>query len=270
MPELPEVETTRRGIMPYARGQTIRAVTVREPRLRWPVPRELATQLSGATIRTVQRRAKYLVFRTSAGAMLLHLGMSGSLRIVDADTPIKKHDHLDIALGSGRLIRFHDPRRFGSVHLTDDTDTHPLLASLGPEPLGDAFDGNHLHAQSRGRRVAVKVFIMNARVVVGVGNIYASEALHLAGIHPRRAAGRIGPARYQRLADAIHETLTAAIAVGGTTLRDFYGGDGEPGYFRQCLHVYERDGEPCRRCGGTVRREVLGQRASYYCPGCQF
>ncbi len=270
MPELPEVETTRRGILPHARGQTIRAVTVREPRLRWPVPAELAARLSGATILTVRRRAKYLLFDTSAGAMLLHLGMSGSLRIVDADTPIRKHDHLDIALGSGRLIRFHDPRRFGSVHLTDDAATHPLLATLGPEPLGGGFDGSYLHAESRGRRAAVKVFIMNARVVVGVGNIYASEALHVAGIHPRRAAGRIGMARYRRLADAIRETLAAAIAVGGTTLRDFYGGDGEPGYFRQCLHVYERDGEPCRRCGGRVRREVLGQRASYYCPGCQF
>lgn len=269
MPELPEVETSRRGIEPFMLDQRVEQVTVRERRLRWPVPEGLETRLTGQSIRRLRRRAKYLLLDTDAGSAVLHLGMSGSLRIVDPDEPPGKHDHVDIRLGNGKALRFRDPRRFGSLLWADDPDRHPLLRNLGPEPLGEDFDGGHLWSLSRGRRVAVKPFIMNAAVVVGVGNIYASEALHEAGIHPKRRAGRISRARYDRLADAIRSVLSRAIRAGGTTLRDFHGGDGEPGYFRQKLTVYERDGRECRRCGLEIRSVVLGQRSTYYCVGCQ-
>ncbi|MEL7537965.1 MAG: bifunctional DNA-formamidopyrimidine glycosylase/DNA-(apurinic or apyrimidinic site) lyase [Pseudomonadota bacterium] len=269
MPELPEVETTRRGIEPHLVGQTVTDVRITERRLRWPIAADFEARLIGETVTGVRRRAKYLMLETSEGSAMLHLGMSGSLRILDAETPLKKHDHVEFELDSGRVLRFHDPRRFGSLHWLARDASHPLLESLGPEPFDTRFDGEYLYRLSRGRRVAVKVFIMNAAVVVGVGNIYASEALFRAGIDPRRHAGRVSKVRYERLADEIRATLGDAIAVGGTTLRDFYGGDGEPGYFRQKLNVYERAGEPCRTCGDTIRRSVLGQRATYYCVRCQ-
>jgi formamidopyrimidine-DNA glycosylase len=270
MPELPEVETTRRGIEPHVLNRTVRGVTVRQRRLRWPVPETLERALTGQTIKAVTRRGKYLLLHADTGCVLLHLGMSGSLRLLAPDAPWKKHDHAAIELDSGMSLRLHDPRRFGALlWLTDPPEQHPLLASLGPEPLGNAFNGPYLHTLSRGRRVAVKQFIMDGRIVVGVGNIYANEALFLAGIDPRRAAGRIGPERYERLVAAIRQVLSAAIVQGGTTLRDFANSVGEPGYFRQQLAVYERAGQPCRNCGTPIIGLRLGQRSSYYCPRCQ-
>src|SRR5699024_6416073 len=228
MPELPEVETTRAGVAPHIMNRCVHRVIVRQPRLRWPVPPELAREISGQTITDVRRRAKYLLFETAAGHICLHLGMSGYLRIVPADTPPTKHDHVDIVLDSGMALRFNDARRFGSMlWLHGDPLEHRLLASLGPEPLSTAFDGAWLKQQAGHRRAPVKTFIMNSAIVVGVGNIYASEALHMAGIDPRRQAGHISAARYARLAEAIKQVLRAAIAVGGTTLRDFTNVDGD-------------------------------------------
>lgn len=269
MPELPEVETSRRGIEPWMQGKRIARVVVRDRRLRWPVPDGIEDRLTGQIIRSLRRRAKYLLFDTSAGTAMLHLGMSGSVRIIEADEPPMLHDHLDIHLDSGKAMRFRDPRRFGSFLWAEDVAKHPLIRNLGPEPLGDDFDGDYLWRASRGRRVAVKPFIMNAQVVVGVGNIYASEALFGAGIHPKRRADRIAPHRLQALATAIRDVLTRAIAAGGTTLRDFHGGNGEPGYFRQELDVYGRAGEPCRRCETILSAVVLGQRSTFYCKNCQ-
>jgi formamidopyrimidine-DNA glycosylase len=270
MPELPEVETTRRGIRGALRGRRIAAFELREPRLRWPVPRALAAELPGQAVRDVGRRAKYLLIGLERGTLIAHLGMSGSLRVVPAGTPWLTHDHYELALDSGRGLRFNDPRRFGSLHWTEaDPLEHPLLAGLGPEPLGRDFDGDCLAERARGRRVAVKPFLLDQRVVVGVGNIYASEALFRAGIHPRRAAGRVARERWARLAAAVREVLEEAIRHGGTTLRDYVSPDGTPGYFRQELDVYERAGEPCRRCGTKVRRLTQGQRSTYFCPSCQ-
>ena len=269
MPELPEVETSRRGIEPYVVGERIDDVVIRERRLRWPVSPDVDRRLPGQTVQSIGRRAKYLLIHTTDGTAIIHLGMSGSVRIVGTDTPAAVHDHFDLALGSGKLLRFRDPRRFGSLHWAADASEHWLLKDLGPEPLSDALSGQHLWQQSRGRRVTVKQFIMNASIVVGVGNIYASEALFLAGIHPQRAAGRIARARYDALAATIKTVLQKAIRAGGTTLRDFYGFDGEAGYFRQQLEVYGRDGEPCRRCERPVSVVVLGQRSTYYCKSCQ-
>ncbi len=269
MPELPEVETTCRGIRAHILGHSIANVTVRDRRLRWPVPRGLERKLAGTTVHEVSRRAKYLLLEVDGGTILLHLGMSGSLRVVDPSTALKKHDHLDFAFENDKHLRLHDPRRFGCCLWIPTGESHPLLDKLGPEPLGETFDGRHLHRLAKKRAVAVKNFIMNAQIVVGVGNIYASEALFRAGIHPARAAGRVSLARYQRLAEAIQATLSEAIEVGGTTLRDFYGGDGEPGYFRQRLNVYERADQPCRTCETPIKRSVLGQRATYACPRCQ-
>lgn len=269
MPELPEVETSRRGIEPFLVGEQIENIVIRERRLRWPVSRDVADRLTGATVASVGRRAKYLLINTTGGAAIVHLGMSGSVFLVDRGTPAGVHDHFDFELGSGKALRYRDPRRFGSLHWCEDPASHWLLQDLGPEPLGDSFDGQYLFARSRGRRVSVKQFIMNAHVVVGVGNIYASEALFIAGIHPRRAAGRVSLARYARLANAIRDVLGRAIEAGGTTLRDFYGGDGEAGYFAQNLEVYGRDGEECRRCGAEISAIVLGQRSTYYCKSCQ-
>ncbi|UYG08159.1 bifunctional DNA-formamidopyrimidine glycosylase/DNA-(apurinic or apyrimidinic site) lyase [Halomonas sp. M4R1S46] len=275
MPELPEVETTRRGIAPHVEGREIVEVIVRQPRLRLPVPDDLAERLVGARIGGLSRRAKYLLVPVQAGgaaaaSLLWHLGMSGSLRIARLGELPKKHDHVDLVLDDGAILRYHDPRRFGFVDwLQGDPARDPRLARLGPEPLSEAFDGDRLHALSRGRRLAVKPFLMDNAVVVGVGNIYAAEALFLAGIDPRRAAGRISLARYRRLAAAVREVLAAAITQGGTTLRDFVGGTGEPGYFAQRLNVYGRDGEPCRRCGAELHLVTLGQRASVFCAECQ-
>jgi formamidopyrimidine-DNA glycosylase len=269
MPELPEVETSRRGIEPWLAGATITKVTVRDRRLRWPVAPGIEARMRGRTIASVGRRAKYLLVNTDGGTAILHLGMTGSLFIVDHGTPAGVHDHFDIELDSGRMLRFRDPRRFGSFFWRKDPLTHPLLAGLGPEPLGEAFGGKHLWQVSRGRKVSVKQFIMNAKVVVGVGNIYASESLFRAGIHPKHAAGRIARHRYDALADAIRDILERAIRAGGTTLRDFYGGDGEPGYFARQLEVYGREGEHCRTCNTVIRSIVQGQRSTYYCKSCQ-
>ena len=269
MPELPEVETTRRGIAPHLLGQRVDRVIVRDRRLRWPIPEDLDARLSGQRILRVGRRAKYLLIRFQAGTLIVHLGMSGSLRLVDAGLPPAKHEHVDLLLESGQALRYTDPRRFGALLWSDDPLNHVLLASLGPEPLGEAFDGERLFRLSRGRSMAVKPFIMDNAVVVGVGNIYASEALFAAGIDPRRPAGSISRARYLKLAEAIKRILAMAIERGGTTLRDFVGGDGKPGYFQQELFVYGRGGEFCKSCGATLREIRLGQRASVYCGHCQ-
>jgi len=269
MPELPEVETTRRGLEPLIVGQRVAQLAVREPRLRWPIEAAVARQSAGRLIAGLRRRGKYLLLELDDGCLLIHLGMSGSLRYLAQPAATMIHDHYDIELVGGSLLRYNDPRRFGSLQFTRDPASHPLLRELGPEPLGDSFDGDYLWHMSRGRRTAIKSFIMNGQIVVGVGNIYANEALYRADIHPGRAAGRIARRRYQRLAAAIRAVLEEALACGGTTLRDFVGGDGRPGYFRQALSVYEHDGAACRRCGQLIRRVVIGQRASYYCPRCQ-
>ncbi len=270
MPELPEVETTRRGIAPHVTGRTVARILVREPRLRWPVPRALIEQLPGQTILAIGRRGKYLLLQTAAGAALVHFGMSGSLRLIEADTPPGTHDHVDIFFTDGRALRLRDPRRFGSLlWTTHPCEEHPLLRDLGPEPLEGSFGGDYLSTAARGRKVAVKHFIMNSHVVVGVGNIYANEALFLAGIHPRRAAGRIGRDRYHRLAAAIRRVLNESITAGGTTLRDFINGVGEPGYFAIHLRVYGRGGEPCPGCAQPIREIRQGQRSTFYCPVCQ-
>jgi len=270
MPELPEVETTRRGIAPRLSGQQISSIRVREPRLRWPVPPELRSGLAGGTVLAVERRAKYLLLRSEQGTALIHLGMSGSLRFTTQETPLRPHDHVEFLLADGGSLRFNDPRRFGAVlWVGGDPLDHPLLASLGPEPLGGDFHGEYLHRQSRGRRAPVKPFIMDGRVVVGVGNIYASEALFRAGIDPRRAAGRISRQRLEGLVLAIREVLHDAIEAGGTTLRDFYNGDGKPGYFGREIQVYGRGGALCPACGSAIRQLRLAQRSTFYCPRCQ-
>ena len=270
MPELPEVETTRRGLAPLVEGRKIARVEVRQFRLRWPVAPEL-DQLVDQTVLTLERRAKWLIWRFDHGSLLWHLGMSGSFRGWDRPEPPGKHDHVDIGMHGGRLIRFTDPRRFGAVLWQPGSDpgAHPRLAGLGPEPLGNGFDGDWLWRKSRGRRGSVKQFIMDAAVVVGVGNLYAAEALFDAGIHPRRAAGRISRARHGWLAESIRDTLTRAIEVGGTSLRDFTVGDGTPGYFGQKLRVYGKAGLPCPSCGTTLKGAMIGQRATVWCPACQ-
>ncbi|UYF99454.1 bifunctional DNA-formamidopyrimidine glycosylase/DNA-(apurinic or apyrimidinic site) lyase [Halomonas sp. GD1P12] len=274
MPELPEVETTRLGIAPYVEGREIVEVRVRNRRLRVPVPEDFEQRLIGARVGCVTRRAKYLRLPLASsegeGTLLWHLGMSGSLRIARVGDLPKKHDYVDLVTGEGFVLRYHDPRRFGFVDWQQGDGTEDTrLAHLGPEPLSEAFDGAWLYRLSLGKRMAVKPFLMDNRVVVGAGNIYAAEALFLAGIDPRRAAGRISKARFDRLALAVKDVLAAAITQGGTTLRDFVSGQGEPGYFAQKLNVYGRQGEPCRRCGQPLKRIVLGQRASVFCPGCQ-
>ncbi len=270
MPELPEVETARAGLAPLLTGRMLRGAEIREPRLRWPVPTQLPKLLHGRRVEAVTRRGKYLLLSTDAGTLLIHLGMSGSLRMVRDDTAPSKHDHVDVMLSGGHILRFRDPRRFGSIHWHEGpVAEHFLLAHLGPEPLDDGFGGDRLYARSRGRRAAVKSFVMDARTVVGVGNIYASEALFLAGIHPARPAGRISMARYTALAASIRRVLTEAIAAGGTTLKDFVDTHGQPGYFARRLRVYGRKGEPCTQCGGPIRSRAIGQRTSYYCGRCQ-
>lgn len=268
MPELPEVETTRRGIAPLIEDAVIERVIVRDRRLRWPVPPDLEHRLAGARIQSVQRRAKYLLLRLDDCELIVHLGMSGSLRFLEDRTPPGAHDHIDWVFANGTL-RLNDPRRFGCVLLANKADRHRLIANLGPEPLEADFSLDYLQQACRGRRVAIKQLLMNAHVVVGVGNIYANEALFRAGIHPRRAAGRISRDRLQRLITAVREVLNESIEHGGTTLRDFVGGDGRPGYFRIELKVYERAGDACERCGTPIRRIVQGQRATYYCARCQ-
>ncbi|GAB2499621.1 bifunctional DNA-formamidopyrimidine glycosylase/DNA-(apurinic or apyrimidinic site) lyase [Pseudoxanthomonas sangjuensis] len=269
MPELPEVETTRRGLAPHLEGRRIRHVVLRRPDLRWPIPYEVVDKLPGQRIAAVRRRAKYLLVDTPAGSALLHLGMSGSLRVLPEKTPVEAHDHVDIAIAGGRVLRFNDPRRFGCLLWQAPGETHELLRELGPEPLSDGFDGDWLFELSRGRRAPVKAFLMDQRVVVGVGNIYAAESLFRAGISPLREAGRVSRERYAALADAVKAILGHAIERGGTTLRDFLSPDGLPGYFEQELSVYGRGGEPCRNCGRPLRQASIGQRASVWCGHCQ-
>jgi formamidopyrimidine-DNA glycosylase len=274
MPELPEVETTRRGIAPHVTGRRVRSVTLRRTDLRWPIPHEISELLPGQRIDAVERRAKYLLLHTAVGSALLHLGMSGSLRVLPVDTPARKHDHVDIAFEpaaghADRILRFTDPRRFGCLLWQAPGEVHPLLATLGPEPLGDAFDGDTLWRASRGHVAAVKTLLMDNHVVVGVGNIYASEALFAARIDPRRAAGGIARARYARLAAEVKLLLAHAIARGGTTLRAFISPPGIPGYFFRELNVYARTGEACHVCGQAIRQVTLGQRSTFWCAHCQ-
>lgn len=269
MPELPEVETTLRGLAPHLRGKRVTGVTLRRPDLRWPIPPEIAGLLPGERITGLRRRAKYLLLDTAPGSALLHLGMSGSLRVLPARTPVGSHDHVDLALDSGKVLRFNDPRRFGCLLWQPAGTTHELLAGLGPEPLSEDFSGDYLFERSRGRRASVKTFLMDQGIVVGVGNIYAAESLFRAGIAPGRAAGRVSRSRYDELAAAVRAILAHAIERGGTTLRDFISPDGAPGYFEQELFVYGREGEACRRCGANLKGNRLGNRATAWCSRCQ-
>lgn len=270
MPELPEVETTARALRGPLEGQRIRRIVVRERRLRWPVDPRLPDLLAGACVTRVRRRAKYVLVETAAGTLLIHLGMSGSIRLLNRDEPPGKHEHVDIVCESGEILRYKDPRRFGAfVWVTGDPAAHPLLKNLGPEPWDQACDADYLFALSRGRRVAVKSFIMDAGVIVGVGNIYANEALFRAGIRPRRAAGRVSRAEYGVLLAAIRQVLEEAIRAGGTTLRDFAAGRGQSGYFQVQLAVYGRGGQPCPGCGARLAEVRTGGRSTVYCPHCQ-
>ncbi|SDD51507.1 bifunctional DNA-formamidopyrimidine glycosylase/DNA-(apurinic or apyrimidinic site) lyase [Aquimonas voraii] len=269
MPELPEVETTRRGIEPHLVQRRIARAVLRRPDLRWPIPPEITQELPGQRIEAVERRAKYLILRAETGDAILHLGMSGSLRVLPAGVPVRTHDHVDLELDDGQLLRFNDPRRFGALLWQARGQTHPLLAGLGPEPLSAEFSGEHLFRLSRGRAAPVKTFLMDQAIVVGVGNIYAAESLFRAGIDPRRAAGKVSLARYQALAEAVREILAYAIVRGGTTLRDFLAPDGAPGYFEQELLVYGREGQACKLCGTQLKHMALGQRATVWCPRCQ-
>lgn len=270
MPELPEVETTRRGLLPKVVGRTIQRVVVRDARLRWPVPADLPARLEGRRVEGISRRGKYLLFDCGEGHLLVHLGMSGSLRVLARPEPPRQHDHVDLELDDRSLVRLTDPRRFGAVLWAGKRpEAHALLRDLGPEPFGGDFSGRHLYDRSRGRQVAVKQFLMDAHTVTGIGNIYASEALFHAGIHPSRAAGRIALARYDRLAGAIRDTLQRALAAGGSTLRDFVGSDGKPGYFQHESAVYDRENEACRNCGTSIRACRHGARSTYFCPRCQ-
>lgn len=269
MPELPEVEITRRGLAPTLVGRRVDAAIARHAVLRYPMPRGLGRLLAGQTLRTLERRGKYLLFRFTRGTLIVHLGMSGSLRLVPAAEPPGRHDHLDLVFGT-RALRLRDPRRFGAVlWARDDAAAHPLIAPLGIEPLSDTFDGGWLHAATRGRRAPIKSFLMDSHAIVGVGNIYAAESLFRAGIDPRTPAGKLSHARCDRLAAAVRATLEAALAAGGSTLRDFIHSDGASGWFQQQHFVYGRAGQPCRRCGVRVHALRLGQRSTFFCPRCQ-
>ncbi|WP_293765719.1 bifunctional DNA-formamidopyrimidine glycosylase/DNA-(apurinic or apyrimidinic site) lyase [uncultured Aquitalea sp.] len=269
MPELPEVETTRRGVAPFLDQARLRGAVVREDRLRWPVPPGLDALLNGQTVRAVRRRAKYLLVELDSGSLIIHLGMSGSLRLVPAGSPAEKHDHVDLLL-TDRILRYRDPRRFGAIlwHV-GPLEFHPLLKDLGPEPLGEAFNGAALHAAIARRSSPIKTVIMDNHVVVGVGNIYANESLFNAGIHPTRPANSLRPGECDKLAEEIRRVLLRAIEAGGSTLRDFVSAEGKSGYFQQSYMVYDRQDQPCRACGTPIRQMRLGQRSSYYCPLCQ-
>lgn len=270
MPELPEVETTVQGILPHIEGHFVSNVHIRESRLRWTVPENLNTLLKGKKVLRVFRRAKYIVLKFTQGYLLIHLGMSGSLRVVNVKEKAEKHDHVDICFRHQRCLRLRDPRKFGSVLWCDrNIEQHRLIKNLGPEPLSDAFNTDYLFLKSRNRRVAIKQFVMDSKVVVGVGNIYASESLFLAGIHPESVSGKISKKRMGKLVESIKTVLTRAIKEGGTTLRDFTNSEGKPGYFAQQLNVYGRKGEPCYQCSKPVKQKILGQRSSFYCSVCQ-
>lgn len=268
MPELPEVEITLRGITQHLTSQTITKVVLRRNDLRWPIPHDISN-LSGSKIQTLDRRGKYILIGFDHGTMMIHLGMSGTLRIATTEMAPRKHDHADFHLSNGKILRFNDPRRFGAILWADDVLVHPLLSSLGLEPLTDEFTGKTLHDASRQRTSNIKSLIMDSHVVVGVGNIYANEALFLSGIHPKRAANRIAAARYDALSTNIKRILEASILQGGTSLKDFTHSDGKPGYFKQFLRIYGREGLPCINCGKTIKRILLVQRSTYYCPKCQ-
>jgi len=270
MPELPEVETSRRGIDPHVCNRTINQVIIREPRLRWPVDPQISRILPGSKITSTDRRGKYLLIYTTQGCLIVHLGMSGSVRIVSASEPVRKHDHIDIVMDNHTALRYHDPRRFGAMlWTTEPVLEHDRLRHLGPEPLDDNFNIPYLYRCSRGKKVPVKTFIMDSRIVVGVGNIYANEALYMAGISPKREAGKISRQRYERLITAIKDVIANAINVGGTTLRDFVGSDGKPGYFKQSLQVYGRAGQPCQKCQTPLTEIRIAQRSTVYCRNCQ-
>ncbi len=270
MPELPEVETSRRGIEPYLLNKTINKVTIRQHKLRWPIPKNLPSLAEGKKIRAICRRAKYIYLKLDNGSIIIHLGMSGSLRICTNKTPVEKHDHIDISVTGNKILRLRDPRKFGCVLWTaDDINEHKLIRSLGPEPLDDIFTAGYMHKKARKRTCSIKSFIMNSHMVVGVGNIYASESLFKAGINPKRKAGSVSLARFEKLVDAIKVTLRESIEQGGTTLKDFTGGDGQPGYFAQKLLVYGRAGEECTLCGEPVKQFVQQARSTYYCTQCQ-
>lgn len=270
MPELPEVETVRRGITPHIEGQQVQQVIIRHPTLRWPIPNELIKLLPGQPLQTILRRAKYLLLTFPTGTLILHLGMSGSLRILPKASTVKKHDHFDLVMNNGLCLRLNDPRRFGAVLWSEEPiQQHPLIQQLGPEPLSDAFNHERLYQQSRKRSIAIKQFLMDNKMVVGVGNIYANESLFLCGIDPRRKASTISKARYQRLVAIVKQVLAEAIEQGGTTLRDFTQSDGKPGYFQQQLRVYGRAGETCLHCGNSIKQITQGQRSSFYCSSCQ-
>ncbi|PPD35618.1 MAG: DNA-formamidopyrimidine glycosylase [Methylomonas sp.] len=270
MPELPEVETSRRGIAPHILGKTFQQVTIRQPNLRWPVPDTIAGILPGLRLDQIDRRGKYLLLSTTAGSLLLHLGMSGNLRITTADQPVLKHDHVDFVFADQTILRFNDQRRFGAVLWTDSaTEQHPLIAELGPEPLSEHFHADYLFNRCQNRRIPIKSLIMDSHVVVGVGNIYASESLFMAGILPTRPAEDVTLNECQRLTTAIKTVLQWAIDQGGTTLRDFVNAQGKPGYFQQSLSVYGRTGQSCLKCAEPIQHLKLAQRASYFCNHCQ-
>lgn len=270
MPELPEVETSRRGISPHIVGKRFESVVLRQSRLRWPVPQQLSSILAGLTLDAVERRGKYLLLSTVKGTLILHLGMSGNLRITDRQQIVRKHDHVDFVFADGTVLRFNDPRKFGAVLWTEaPAHDHPLLATLGPEPLSEQFDAAYLLRRANKRRIPLKTLIMDSHVVVGVGNIYANEALFMAGLQPLKPAADLDLDDSQRLVDAIKTVLRRAIDQGGTTLRDFTDAQGKPGYFRQHLSVYGRAGQPCPSCAEPIEHRKIAQRASYYCPSCQ-
>ncbi len=270
MPELPEVETTRRGLAAHLEGQRLTSVIVRNRALRWPIPHDLSERAAGRVIRHVLRRGKYLLLDCETGWIIVHLGMSGSLQLVPQGEPAGKHDHVDLVLGSGLAARLKDPRRFGAVlwHAGDPL-RHPLLAGLAPEPLDTDFNAAWVHARTRGRKAAIKSIVMDSRIVTGVGNIYASESLFRAGIHPALAAGRISLPRCEKLVVAIRQTLEAAIEAGGSSLRNYVGAEGRPGEFQNTYFVYGRGGKLCRVCSTQIRASRQGQRATFFCPACQ-
>lgn len=269
MPELPEVETTKRGIAPHITNKTLKRVILRHRQLRWPVPDDIS-KLERQTLLNVSRRGKYLLLQFANGTAIWHLGMSGSLRLVNQDTALGKHDHVDWVFDDGTTLRFNDPRRFGALLWTDaNPETHFLLAHLGPEPLSDDFDGAYLYRQTRKTQQGIKSWLMNAQNVVGVGNIYANESLFASGIHPLKAALRLSRPRCERLAEEVKHILARAIQQGGTTLRDFVGGDGKPGYFAQELNVYGRGGQACKHCGKSLTEKRINQRTTVYCTQCQ-
>ncbi len=270
MPELPEVETTLRGISAYILNSTVTRVHIRNPKLRWPVPSSLPDYLLQVQFSQIQRRAKYLLLSCNSGTLIIHLGMSGSLRIVPVSEAYDKHDHFELCFANGKALRLKDPRRFGAVlWTTEAVDQHPLLQYLGPEPLSSDFNPDYLFKYSRGKKVSIKQFIMDSKVVVGIGNIYASEVLFACGINPKRAAGRISKARYKKLCAASKKILCQAIKQGGTTLKDFTGGDGKPGYFKQELLVYGRKNQACTQCGQKLKEIRLNNRSTVYCTQCQ-